>query len=251
MDGFFQLTLAAVFLAGLSGGVHCAAMCGPLIGIACGSCARGHGGSWLAQALSYNAGRIASYSAAGALTGFAGASGLALRGAPLTQQSLVLATGTSMILLAAYLAGFNPLVRVVERAGAAGWRYIAPFSRRFLPASSPARAFGFGLVLGWLPCGMVYLALVAALTTGDAFQGALVMAAFGAGTLPNVLAISAWFRHAVSAAKGRPARVLAAALIGALGVFGVMKAVHPALLSAAGDLCLRIPGIATWLGGGN
>ena len=250
MDGFLQLTLAAAFLAGLSGGVHCAAMCGPLIGIACGPCARERSGSWLARALSYNAGRIASYAAAGVLTGFAGASGLALRGAPLTHQSLLMAMSVSLILLAAYLAGFNPLVRAVERAGAAGWRHIGPLSRRFLPVSTPARAFGFGLVLGWLPCGMVYLALVAALSTADPLHGAMVMAAFGAGTLPNLLAISAWFRHAVSAARGGPARVLAAALIGALGVYGAAKALHPAAVSAAGELCLQIPGIASWLGGG-
>ena len=85
MDGFLQLTLAAAFLAGIAGGAHCAAMCGPLIGIACGPCARGAGREWLSQALAYNAGRIATYVAAGALTGFVGAAGLALRGAPLTQ----------------------------------------------------------------------------------------------------------------------------------------------------------------------
>jgi len=250
MDAFLQLTFTAVFFAGFSGGVHCAAMCGPLMGIACGPCTRDRGGSWLARALSYNAGRIASYAAAGALTGFAGASGLALRGAPLTQQWLLLSSGLWLLLLAAYLAGFNPLVRILERAGAAAWRHIAPLSRRFLPVSTPARAFGFGLVLGWLPCGMVYLALAAALTTADPLLGALVMAAFGAGTLPNVLAISAWLRHAVSAARGRPARALAAALIGALGIFGVTKAVYPAAVSAAGALCLQIPGMASWLGGG-
>ena len=250
MDGFLQLTIAAAFLAGVTGGVHCAAMCGPLVGIACGPCARETGRSWIGRALSYNAGRISSYIAAGALTGLAGASGLALKGTPLTHQSMLLAASVALMLLSAYVAGFNPLVRVVERAGAAGWRLIGPWSRRFLPANTPVRAFGMGLVLGWLPCGMVYVALIAALTTADPLHGATVMAAFGLGTLPNMLAISAWFRHAVSAAKSGRARALAAALIGALGLFGAVKAVHPAAVSAAGELCLHIPGIATWLGGG-
>ena len=85
--GLPEFTIAAVFLAGLGGGVHCAAMCGPLVGIACGP--RAHGltrAQWLCQALAYNAGRIATYVVAGALTGAIGATGLALRGEPLTQQ---------------------------------------------------------------------------------------------------------------------------------------------------------------------
>ena len=49
MDGFLQLTLVAAFLAGIAGGAHCATMCGPLIGIACGPCARGTGREWLAR----------------------------------------------------------------------------------------------------------------------------------------------------------------------------------------------------------
>lgn len=250
MDGFLQLTLAAAFLAGVSGGVHCAAMCGPLIGIACGSCAPGNGRSWLAQALGYNAGRIATYMVAGALTGSIGAAGLALRGAPPAQHLLLAAMSVSLILLAAYIAGVAPLVRALERAGVVAWRRIAPWTRRFLPVNTPARAFGMGLVLGWLPCGMVYVALIAALATADPVHGGLVMAAFGLGTLPNVLAISAWFKYVATAFRGRFARILVAAAIAAVGISGILKAAHPAAASAAGQFCLQIPGIAALLGGG-
>jgi len=250
MDGFLQLTLAAAFLAGIAGGAHCAAMCGPLIGIACGPCARGRGREWLSQALAYNAGRIATYVVAGALTGFAGAAGLALRGAPLTQQALLFAMGVSLLLLATYVAGVAPFVRGVERAGAVVWRRIGPRARAFLPVNTPARAFGLGLIFGWLPCGMVYVALVAALTTADPLYGGMVMAAFGLGTLPNVLAISAWFKYFAAAAQGRLARVLIAAVIAAMGLFGVLKASYPQAVAAGGQWCLEIPGIAGMLGGG-
>jgi sulfite exporter TauE/SafE len=219
-------------------------MCGPLIGIACGPCARGTGREWLARALAYNAGRIATYVAAGVVTGFAGAAGLALRGAPLTQQALLFAMGVSLLLLATYVAGVAPLVRGVERAGAVVWRRIGPRSRAFLPVTTPARAFGLGLVFGWLPCGMVYVALLAALTTADPLNGGLVMAAFGLGTLPNVLAISAWFRYLAAATKGRLARVLIAAVIAAMGLFGMLKASYPHVVAASGQWCLEIPGIA-------
>lgn len=239
MDAFLQMTMAAAFLAGLSGGVHCAAMCGPLIGIACGTYKQGSGRPWLTRALAYNAGRISSYIAAGVLTGALSGAGLALRGTPVVQHALLTAMSGALILLAAHVAGFAPVVSTVERVGAAGWRRIAPLTRRFLPVDSPARAFGLGVVLGWLPCGMVYVALIAALSTADPIHGALVMAAFGLGTLPNTLAISAWFGHVVAAAKGRFARFFIAAVIAALGLSGLIKAAHS---SAAGflGLCLGI-----------
>jgi sulfite exporter TauE/SafE len=247
MDALLQLSLAAAFLAGLAGGVHCAAMCGPLIGIACGSRAAGRGAAWLRHALAYNAGRIATYMIAGAMTGAVGAAGLALRGTPLAQQTLLAVMSGSLVLLALYVAGFAPLVHGVERAGSALWRRVAPGAGRFLPADRPGRAFGLGLVFGWLPCGMVYGVLIVALATASPLHGALVMGAFGLGTLPNVLAISAWFRYFATVAKGRLARALIASVIAAAGVFGLVKATHP---SAAGFLgqCLDVPGIGALFG---
>jgi hypothetical protein len=251
IEGLPGFTLAAAFLAGLAGGVHCAAMCGPIVGIACGARGDGAGrGRWLRHALAYNAGRIASYAAAGAITGAIGAGGLALRGEPLTQQVMLAVMSVSLIVLAAYVAGIAPLVRGIEAAGAVAWRRIEPYSRRFLPARTPARAFGLGVVFGWLPCGMVYVALIAALATADPLQGALIMAAFGIGTLPNLLAISAWFRYAAAWARGRVARVLIAVVIAGVGMVGLAKAVEPGTVSADGSWCLSVPGIGTIFGGG-
>jgi hypothetical protein len=251
IDGMLQFTMTAAFLAGLAGGAHCAAMCGPLIGIACGPRTGDFSRSrWLRHALSYNAGRIASYVMAGALTGAMGAAGLAVRGAPLTQQMLLAAMSVSLIMLAAYIAGIAPLVRGIEAAGSIVWRRIQPWSRRFLPVTTPARAFGLGLIWGWLPCGMVYVALIAALTTADPLHGALVMAAFGLGTLPNVLAIAAWFKCVMDLARGRLARVLIAAVIAGIGVLGIAKALDHTTVAAFGSWCLDIPGIASIVGGG-
>lgn len=248
MDTLFQLSVAAAFLAGLSGGVHCAAMCGPLIGIACGPCNRDRSREWLRHALAYNAGRIATYMIAGMLTGAIGAAGLALRGAPVMQQAVLAMMSFSLILLAAYIAGFAPFVQGIERTGAAIWRRVGPGAGRFLPVNTPGRAFGLGLVFGWLPCGMVYVVLIAALTTADPLQGAMVMAAFGLGTLPNVLAISAWFKFVATAAKGRWLRALIAAVIAAVGIIGILKAAHPAAVSFLGQ-CLDIPAVGAIFGG--
>jgi sulfite exporter TauE/SafE len=251
MAGWLELALPAAFLAGLTGGVHCAAMCGPLVGIACGSHLReACGVRPVLRALAYNAGRIASYVAAGAVTGALGAAGLALRGDTVVQQTMLALMSISLILLAGYIAGLSPLRRILEAAAGVIWRRIEPHARRFLPATTPARAFGLGLVWGWLPCGMVYVALIAAAASADPGHGALVMAAFGLGTLPNLLAISAWFSHLPRLVRARFVRLPAAALIAAAGVTGLAHAAQPALLSAHGWLCLELPGAVSLLTGG-
>jgi sulfite exporter TauE/SafE len=251
MTGWIEFTLSAAFLAGLGGGAHCAAMCGPLLGATCGARADGNGRSaWLRHALAYNAGRIASYCTAGALTGALGAAGLALRGGPVAQQLMLAAMSASLMLIAAYLAGFTAPVRLIERAGAVLWRRMEPLARHFFPADTPARAFGLGLVWGWLPCGMVYAALIAALATADPFHGAALMAAFGLGTLPNLLAISVSFRHISRMAKSRLARAVAATVIAAVGVAGMARAAQSSAISVDGTWCLQIPGLAALLGGG-
>jgi sulfite exporter TauE/SafE len=62
-------------------------------------------------------------------------------------------------------------------------------SRRFLPVQSPGQAFALGTIWGWLPCGLVYSVLVAALATGSPARGGLLMLTFGLGTLPALLAM--------------------------------------------------------------
>lgn len=248
MSGWLEMVLASAFLAGLAGGAHCAAMCGGLAGIACGQRAGEiDRAAWWGRALAYNAGRIASYVAAGVLAGGLGAAGVSLRGEPLTQQALLAVMSLALILFAVYLTGFAPFVRPVEAAGGALWRHIQPHSRRFLPADSAGRAFGLGLLWGWLPCGMVYAALIAALATADPLYGGLVMAAFGAGTAPNLLAISAWFGYVVKVARARAARLLCAAVIAGVGIFGFIEATQPAIHAGDG-LCVTLPGIASLAG---
>lgn len=244
MNGWLETLLASAFLAGLAGGAHCAAMCGGLVGMACGRKSDGTGGGmWWGRALAYNAGRIASYMAAGALAGGLGAAGLSLRATPLTHQALLAIMSVSLILFALYLGGFTPFVRVIESAGGTLWRHLQPHSRRFLPADTLPRAFGLGVLWGWLPCGMVYAAIIAALATAEPLHGALVMAAFGLGTLPNLLAIGAWFGFVVRLARARAARIACAVLIAGVGAFGLVKATLPDAHAGDGQWCLSVPGL--------
>jgi uncharacterized protein len=94
-----------------------------------------------------------------------------------------------LIVLGLYLAGLWQGVLVLERSGNILWRRLQPLSKKLLPLRSANQAFLLGLLWGWLPCGLVYSVLVAALATGSAARGSLLMLAFGLGTLPTLLAM--------------------------------------------------------------
>jgi sulfite exporter TauE/SafE len=143
--------------------------------------------SMLGYLLAYNLGRIASYSIAGAILGWFGAS-LSSVG----QSSAVLQVGhwlsvVFMLALGIYLAGWTRALAPIEQAGTYVWKYIQPLGKPFLPVSGQGHALGLGLVWGWLPCGMVYAALVFALASADPARGASIMLAFGLGTLPALM----------------------------------------------------------------
>ncbi len=185
-----ELSFYTAFLIGLLGSTHCIGMCGGIVG-ALNAGLPQSGRSPLSRAahhLTYNAGRIVSYSAAGALVGLAGA-----LAAKISLDTVVpvgrLIAGLFLIALGLYLASWWRGLTVVEKAGFHLWKWIEPLGRRFLPAETPARAFGVGLVWGWLPCGLVYSALALSLVSASPRQGALIMLGFGLGTLPMLLAM--------------------------------------------------------------
>ncbi|MBL8250643.1 MAG: sulfite exporter TauE/SafE family protein [Candidatus Competibacter sp.] len=182
----------AAFLIGLTGGIHCFGMCGGLVGaLTLGLPPARKRAPWnrLPYLLAYNGGRIASYATAGALAGGAGAWAAHLVSIHRAQLALQIVAGLFMVLLGFYLAGWWTALARLERAGGALWRRIEPLGRRWLPVRTPLQAFGIGLIWGWLPCGLVYSALVWAMAAGGFGKGALLMLSFGLGTLPALLAM--------------------------------------------------------------
>ena len=84
-------------------------------------------------------------------------------------------------------------------------------------ASLP-KALAYGAIWGWLPCGLVYFVLVWALTAGNAVQGALMMLAFGLGTLPTLLATGFMTSWLTRFARSSTARQVVGLVIIALAV---------------------------------
>lgn len=216
-----ESTFVAVFLAGLFGGGHCAAMCGGIVG-ALSSQAR----SALRLQLAYNAGRIGSYAAAGAAAGALGGAALARDILPV-QIGLYVAANVRLVLMGLYLAGWSSVVTRIEAPGRRLWRAISPLTRRFLPADTVPRALAVGLIWGWLPCGLTYSVLAIAVLGAGAGGGAGLMAAFGLGTLPNILAAGLLWRRARPWLRNRAGRRIAGSLV---LVFGGAGLVHAAWL---------------------
>src|SRR5690349_7513766 len=128
MGGWLGFSASAAFAAGLLGGIHCAAMCGPIVAACAGASKRPGSRRWR-LALSYNAGRIASYSAAGALAGLFGHAGLSLRGGMLAYALMPYVASAALLVMALYVAGVDRVKHVLEAAGSVIWRRVQPWSR--------------------------------------------------------------------------------------------------------------------------
>ena len=219
--------LAAALAAGLLGGVHCAGMCG---GIAASLSAASRGPA-LARQLAFNAGRIGSYALAGAL---AGTLGSVMTSAPLMDARLVLlvVANAFIVMVGLYVAGWGGGVVRMEALGRGLWRRIEPLRRRFFPIDSTARALGAGAVWGWVPCGLVYGMLVLAIAAGSPANGALVMAAFGLGTLPSLLATGLAATKVLALRRIPAVRRAAGALLIAMAGIGLARVpeLHEALI---------------------
>ena len=176
--------LAAMAALGLAGSlVHCGPMCGPLVlgqaagRMSCLTCENMTESKRLRAGLvpRYHAGRIMTYAIMGAAAGAAGLGATAalrpLRGLALFAAALILL----VIAWRRYRAG---------PTAAAALDFQRPLLRVLRPGS-----LVFGMVLGLLPCGLVYTALLAATATASPIWGALGMAAFGAGTVPMLASI--------------------------------------------------------------
>jgi sulfite exporter TauE/SafE len=185
-------------------------MCGGIAGMLCGK--RGDP----SHIAAYNAGRIASYALFGAIAGGIGATAASF---PLGDMRLGLRIFAAAI---AVFAGLR-LLGIVPEGKSTAFRWLRPIAQKLLPIRSPWHALALGAIWGWLPCGMVYAAITLALASETVSGGALVMLAFGAGTLPVMLSIGT-LASKLGSLLARPCirRLSGAALVvsGVMGVIG-------------------------------
>lgn len=186
--------LASLLLTGLIGSLtHCSGMCGPFV-------------------LSQVAARLESVSVArmsemhrltgaalvpyhlGRATTYAGLGAAAAATAGLTGGAFRLAAALLLGLAALFLLGMAVprLKRLLsgEASGESWWsRSVGRWARPLFAAPTGLRGYALGVMLGFIPCGLLYAALAAAASPGNAVAGALAMLAFAAGTVPVLFAI--------------------------------------------------------------
>ncbi|MDT8322604.1 MAG: sulfite exporter TauE/SafE family protein [Bacteroidota bacterium] len=173
----------SAFVIGLVGSVHCLGMCGPIVLVLPGE-VRERGRFFFSRVL-YNLGRAVTYAAMGLVVGFIGQS-IALAG---YQQWLGIAAGALMILsvlLPTKAARKILPTKQYDRALTA----LKSRLGKLLANSSQSSLFTIGILNGFLPCGLVYMALAGSLAMGSALGGAAYMFLFGLGTLPLLFAAS-------------------------------------------------------------
>ncbi len=231
-----EAQFAAAFLIGLLGGVHCVGMCGGIVG-ALTVQIPGRRRAWSLH-LTYSAGRIASYAVAGAIMGAIGGVGLFFEQILPMQLLLYVFANLVLIILGMYLAGFGSGLIRLEALGSLLWRRIQPYSVKVLPADTVGKAFVLGALWGWLPCGLVYSLLASAMLSGGAASGAMVMLAFGVGTLPNLLLAGMVFKQLRHFTSDRRVRMVAGVLVAGFGIVGLVKVSHMGEHIRHGLLCI-------------
>jgi sulfite exporter TauE/SafE len=167
-------------------------MCGSIIGTLTLSLSpeiRNNKKRLLPFVFNYNFGRITSYAIAGALVGAIEALLTMHLGETHGHRFLQLLSAVIMASAGLYIAGWFPRFAYIEKTGMLLWKKIEPYGRKLIPVKNLKQAYLFGMIWGWLPCGLVYSALALAATAGDASKSSLTMLAFGLGTLPAVIGV--------------------------------------------------------------
>ncbi len=203
------------FNLGLFSSLHCIGMCGGIITVLMRSTAQGEGerNVIVKNSLAYNLGRIVSYSFAGLIFGLFG-SGLSELIADYNAHLLLqLVAALVLIALALNLVGVLSFSRRLEGFGMRFWKYIQPLGKGLLPVTTYNKAFMFGLLWGWLPCGLVYSALLFSMTAGSATGGMLVMFAFGLGTLPAMFSAGYFVEYLQRLAQQKQLRWFSATIL--------------------------------------
>jgi len=172
-----DFSLVAIF--GLLSSLHCVGMCGPIVlsySVAANAATQKR--VFLRLHLAYNCGRTLTYMLLGAIAGLAGGAMGWMGHLAGIENIAAIAAGVAMVITAVAMFGY----------GFKGWRGFAIPARLLRPAgkliASPRAGskFVLGLIMGFLPCGLVYAALMKASGTATAAGGALTLLAFGLGT---------------------------------------------------------------------
>lgn len=229
------MTTAMIFAAlsmGLFGSPHCLGMCGGIVAAFGISMQNLSPTKRHLLITGYHLGRLASYVILGIIASIFGQELLApfLTGNDLPRYLL----GGAFVFVGLMMLGL-PVLNQLEKLGLKLWNALAPIRSKVLPMNSLPKALAAGLLWGFLPCGMVYGALVVASTIAikdTSYLGSVgFMALFWLGTLPMLLAtgtVIAWLRNKIARFNLRAMSGVVLVLSGLLSAFSspIMHSLH-------------------------
>lgn len=178
-----MIELAAGFMMGLAGAIHCVGMCGPLVAV---MVPRSKHRGVVASQLAYHSGRIVTYLLMASIV----AATTALIEVHVATAWISRVAGGLMIAFAVLQLLFH---RNMLPSGYTTWitRTSANLSSRLRKRDSIATLFGRGSLNGLLPCGLTMTALMASATLPAYWQVALFISGFGIGTSPGLFGLGA------------------------------------------------------------
>ena len=210
---------------GLFSSSHCLFMCG---GIASAFSSPSNTQSQLyLKVILFHLGRLTCYSSLGLIAGFF----MVAIGNYIDSIGFILRhlAGALLILIGFYLLGRGKLLKQVELKLGFIWQHIQPFVKRSYHSAHPSQGFLLGIAWGFLPCGIIYSTLLWAITTTQNSQAAIVMFAFGLGTLPAFLSLFFFQKTLTAFFTAKAVRVVVASLFIVFGVWTLLPLVLPTI----------------------
>lgn len=174
----------AAFSMGLFGSPHCLGMCGGIVTAFGLSMQHVSDSKKNGLILTYHVGRLISYSLLGLI---ASVVGVAIFQSIMSNSAPRIVLGAVLVLIGLAMLGL-PLFNQLEKVGMRFWQSLAPIRKKVFPIDSFGKALFAGLLWGFLPCGLVYGALMMAIAGNNIATGAALMFVFGLGTMPMLIA---------------------------------------------------------------
>jgi sulfite exporter TauE/SafE len=211
------------FMVGLAGSGHCLGMCGGIVAALAVACPDSSAGQRFRLNLAYQIGRIITYTLLGLLTG--AASQLALVTTIKPHLYWLFAAANIMVIFIGLATAFGLRSLSLSLLDGSGWGFMSGVLRRASAQASVPAFLAAGLVMGLIPCGMVYGVLITAATRGAWLHGGAQMLAFGLGTIPALLAYGQ-VAAALSAATGTFFVRVMGIVVALLGAAGLVTTLH-------------------------
>ncbi|MBF0124174.1 MAG: sulfite exporter TauE/SafE family protein [Magnetococcales bacterium] len=225
-----EISLLVPLMVAMGSALHCLGMCGGIAGaltLSLPISTRQHRLHTLSYLLAVNVGRLTSYALAGWLMARFGQPLFMMLSPQYGHRILEGIAGLTLILTGFYFSGQATWLRGIERLGMPLWRALEPYGRRFITPHHIGHALLFGVVWGWLPCSLVYTALIWSSAIGTPIDSALHMALFGLGTCVVTLPAS-WTAHRLAQLTLRyHIKVIVAFLSVAAGLATLFYALFP------------------------